>query len=1053
MRLTILHLSDIHFKTTGNPVSSRPGAIVSGLKSLDPSPDAVLTVVSGDIAYSGIPEEYTVATKFFADLRNAINDTGGSAQIAFASVPGNHDCKLPLSAVKLRKALINGIIPSIETAKPDADILKELLSAQDGYFGFDKNLAAEPDRACPWLCTSKVLNWPGVRVHVNLYNTAVVSQRDEAAASLRVPMEVFERDILASDNSSLVVAVIHHSYPWLEPNNGARLRAHIDQHSDLVLSGHQHLEHSYVKQALSGEHDIYLEGAALQDEDRPTESAFNVIQCDFAEQKQRIIHFKWRKDMYVPVQDSGWGPTVANRTFRHSFRVSPDFRRFLDDPGVGYSHVRRPNLNLRDIYVYPDLLVRKTQPKSQPRDIPGEKLGGYIRGAEYVVFEGPGLSGRTSLAKIIFSDTLSMGFVPLFFEARAAWSGSEAALTKLFWKFAEEQYSAEMLERFKQLGSPQRVLIVDNWDRAGLSPEGRACFLSTAKKYFGKVFVFSDPMFEAQEFATASKDKASLLQFEHATINEFGHKARGKLIERWLTLGREHNYDRKELIREIDELEKVMTTVLGKNTLPKLPFIVLSVLQAYQENMTSRPEAGSYGYVYEVLITTALAASAKSPSDIDKKYTLLSRLAYGMFKQDVDSISRDDLSKVFEDYFEEYGLRDTTSEMLNDLEKARVISGGDGSYRFTYDYYLEYFVARYYKDALQTGSVSKDQSYSEIYGIVDQIYWARYSKIIMFLLYFSKDMDVLSRLIKNAQSIFDECAPADLNQDVEFANGLYKVPLTPELPSEDVRAYRERRRESLDRAEKQIPDQGGERLQYSNHLQDSKKMGIALKHIELLGQILKNFPGSLRAGRKLDIALCTYMLGLRTMSVLLRLVGGSVGHYRALIADALEEEGPEPSGECEGDGADDAAVEIDPELWKKVGDLADATFLLLTKVCVLGLIKFLSFSLGSRELDQTYNRVLESLPGSMPVKLIDLSIRLDHFPGFPQHKVQELDRSAGKNIFVHDVLSDLVIIHFMLFEVDWKIRQRMASLLGFRASGPQLLSGDRKLLRSKAGSK
>jgi hypothetical protein len=136
-----------------------------------------------------------------------------------------------------------------------------------------------------------------------------------------------------------------------------------------------------------------------------------------------------------------------------------------------------------------------------------------------------------------------------------------------------------------------------------------------------------------------------------------------------------------------------------------------------------------------------------------------------------------------------------------------------------------------------------------------------------------------------------------------------------------------------------------------------------------------------------------------------------------------------------------------PEQWKKLAEYGDAIFLLLTKMCVLGLIKCLSFSVGSRELDQTYSDVLGTVPESVAVKLVDLSIRLDHFRGFPQDRVQALHRSVGNNVFARDVLSDLVIAHFMRFEVDRRIRERMASLLGFRASHPLLIAPDRKLLK------
>ena len=46
----------------------------------------------------------------------------------------------------------------------------------------------------------------------------------------------------------------------------------------------------------------------------------------------------------------------------------------------------------------------------------------------------------------------------------------------------------------------------------------------------------------------------------------------------------------------------------------------------------------------------------------------------------------------------------------------------------------------------------------------------------------------------------------------------------------------------------------------------------ALRHLEILGQVLKNFPGSLEALAKLDITRECFHLGLRSLSVVLQLV-------------------------------------------------------------------------------------------------------------------------------------------------------------------------------------
>jgi hypothetical protein len=95
------------------------------------------------------------------------------------------------------------------------------------------------------------------------------------------------------------------------------------------LTGHQHFQHSFVKENLSdaGERVVYLEGGALQDEDFPSKSSFNVIEMDFPERKQRIFTFEWKKDHYSLVVHKDWLPLIENKAGRHEFRLSDDFKR------------------------------------------------------------------------------------------------------------------------------------------------------------------------------------------------------------------------------------------------------------------------------------------------------------------------------------------------------------------------------------------------------------------------------------------------------------------------------------------------------------------------------------------------------------------------------------------------------------------------------------------------------------------------------------------------------------------------------------------------------
>lgn len=871
MRLIILHLSDIHFRETANPISRRDKEMISAISNQTPSPDAVMIIVSGDIAFSGRSEEYAKATEFFSALETQIRGLNNKVELAFLSVPGNHDCFLPETTVALRRVLVEGIKPTIDTISPDPGILDQLLLAQESYFTFQDKVTSRPGAVDQRLCSTELIVLGGIKIQVNLYNTSLLSQREETQ-TLKVPVAMFDLKIRPIGDVVLTLAILHHTNLWLEANNAVQFRRHIEQNADLVLSGHQHVDHAFEKLNLDGQIALFLEGAALQDDFNPAASAFSMVEIELPERKQRVVHFDWKNNRYAAVVKRDWSPLVENRAFRHEFRISEQFQRVLDDPGAGYTHSQKRELTLRDLFVYPDLSVRRRLDKPAVAEVAAEQFHGFLRTADHVIFEGEGQSGRTSLAKMMFSDILNvLGLVPIFVDGRDLKLSSDEGFAKRITEAVKSQYVLDLVERFEDLERAKRVLIVDDWHKAKFSAQARADFLSVSTHRFGKVFLFSDPVFDFQEFATRAKDQSTILQFQHATIQQFGYRTRGHLIKKWLTLGRERTHDVKELTREIDEIENIVTTLLGKNTLPKFPFIVLSVLQAYQEKKTTTAEAGSYGYVYEVLITTALTSTAKSPSDIDKKYTFLAHLAYWMFKSGVDALSYSEIVKVSERYFHAYGLPVTPDSMLNDLIGARVLLVRDGNYRFHYSYYCEYFVARYYKDALQNRDEKAAELAGELSDMATHVSWEQYSKILMFFLYFTRDPDLIALLISNANEVFGEFPPATLDRDIEFTNALYREPSIAELPPGDVHEHREARNEERDKFEKSAAGPAeGKRIKYSEALEIEDKLDIANRYLELLGQILRNFPGSLKleSGVNFSVSLqiCRKM-GVRTQKV------------------------------------------------------------------------------------------------------------------------------------------------------------------------------------------
>lgn len=91
MRITICHLSDIHFSTTGNALLDKKENLCNAILEHAMKKDLIVFIVSGDIAQAGLSKEYEIALDFFIYLKEYL-ERRKELRVLFFFVPGNHDC-------------------------------------------------------------------------------------------------------------------------------------------------------------------------------------------------------------------------------------------------------------------------------------------------------------------------------------------------------------------------------------------------------------------------------------------------------------------------------------------------------------------------------------------------------------------------------------------------------------------------------------------------------------------------------------------------------------------------------------------------------------------------------------------------------------------------------------------------------------------------------------------------------------------------------------------------------------------------------------------------
>jgi Calcineurin-like phosphoesterase len=1027
MRLAVVQLSDIHFRVESNPVDSRAVPLAAAICSTDPTCTEYVILLTGDIAQGGQEDEYRLAQRFFNNLAKEMGRHHPTCTIRFLSIPGNHDCHLPEAEVQLREALVQAMQSTLQ-GTPDPSILQSLLNSQKHYFTFSQALTRSN---IDQLCDCRIIDFGSHRVQFNLYNTALLSERKEKQGSLSFPMQIAKAVVTLQENCSLSISAFHHPYPWLESNVGLTFRNHIERTSDIVLTGHQHNDHSYAKARATGEKLFYSEGDVLQESNNPNQSGFRVMLFDLPDTTRRVVSYTWTPSRFTVHNDTGWEHYSRTTGFDSIAPTTPFLSR-LSDSGIGLVHPVKGPIPLETVYVYPDAMTRKLDDPGKRAELSGSGLLQFLTEKSKLIIQGEASCGKTALARTAAISWLrDRVYYPLLLDGRDVKRADQSFLERIVFKAVRESYGEESLELYKQLPPSSKVLILDNWDDSPLGAEERDVFLTRADAYFGKLILLVEGISYLQAILAKLKGTEISLQFDHITLLQMSHVARGQLIDRWVSqdLGR----DTAEFSRRVEETERLVNSVIGKNTLPSLPFIVLSLLQALEHKKDVLPENGSFGYLYEVLITTALSATLGPKPQLEKKYAFLSLLAYRLFETSMEVMSESGVVELLDDYSKSFLVKVDGPALLADLDFAHVLTKQDGNYSFVYPHLLQYFLARYFKDNLHgKGAPTLRKQLKEI---VSGLNLESNRTFLMFVIYLTHDNELTDDLVAMGNDILSNVAPSDLTTEVDFFN---KEPDSkgerPIPDSVDLDASRQHRREAADKArrdpasetnpESSLPAAG---TPFSNSLPMELKFQYARSCLQILGQILKNFAGTLPGPRKLLILKTTYLLGLRILRALLQQMEDTSIKVQKDLSAAKKEQ-------------------------PKNGPLLRRVELLLTmmtQIIGVSVVRLISLSVGSADIEgEAYSMTLQDIGRNNATQLVDVSIKLDHSEAYPLKEITFLKKEYSLNKFASRVLRELVIDQMHVFKMTREMRQRVSSLLGVGSANPAgLLSKTNKRFR------
>jgi predicted MPP superfamily phosphohydrolase len=1025
MRILVVQISDIHLKTPGGAVGDRAAKVAQAVVAKAPRVDACYLVLTGDVANSGEPAQYSAARQLIERIKEELLEAR-IASVNVVAIPGNHDLNLA-TETDTRGFLLDSHDKYLATKVDfEGSAFESIISVQDEFFQFESDVSGLPPLANKEKLYYRRSFRVGDRTVVfHCFNTAWLSRRHEQQAKLFLPPQIYDYQTPAE--TDLSIAIFHHPYNWLDANNQKLLRSFVEAQSDIVLTGHEHDADVARFVSVMGQNLDYFRAPAFSDP-KAERNGFQCLIVDFDKREQDITIFNWEGNRFEEAENATW--LLQRNANRGADPLSPktEFQSYLQDVGTAFRHPRciepQCSLRLRDLYVYPELKHREIEKilkgkKTQKPPVQGKALPDFLSIHPKVVVFGADDCGKTSFLKVLYEDLSAKGLLPLMLKGEDLRKvRDDRTLVTALSRAVMLQYASGSAAPYLQADRDKRILLIDDLHRSRLSKDGQIRLVDSARDRFERIVIVVPDFMEIQDmFSQAATDP--FFGFERCTIKEFGHFHRQKLIENWLKVGSDGLDEGAESIdKRIKQIDKTIATLLGKNVLPHHPFTILSLLQLMESKDTPATANGSYGYLFDMLLKQALATV--NTKDVDEKITYLSGIGYAMFKKKRPELNEEEIRAEHDAYCDRFDMVRDFTKMMADLLRAEVLVEEGNVYRFKYPFELYYSAAKYFQ--INAGALR-----SELFFISDHIYGERNANVLIFYVYLTKDDSLIGHIIENAKRIFGNYKECDMEGDVEFMNQLSSATPAPlELEIGDAGDRRDEFNKKRDAAkERNEPlDLEDDEVIYNDQLQILTKILIAIKTLQILGQILRNFTASLEGPLKLDMTRECYSLGLRTITAILSCCQNDIPALRRYFGSLISER----------------TGITDP---KKLASRIEEVIVWMGTASAAGMVKRVSYAAGHVDLTRTYRRVLES-DERLSIRIIDAAIRLDHFQHPPEDELDELSKRVRKNGFAFTVIRELVGEYIYFFGRHFPALQRIGAQWGIAVSTPSLLGNRSK---------
>lgn len=987
-RVLFLHLSDIHFKKSTDRALSRSESVAKAVYPRLPEVEAVVILVSGDLAFSGTKDQYRIAEDFLSHISAALKSQRPEIPVYIVVCPGNHDCDFSLHD-ETRDAVL-AKIRSEPSGFPSPSLINTSVSVQDEFFSF-RNKISKPDLVCDnKLSWHQIITVSKHKLGIRSLNVAWMSELKEKQGTLVFPADAIKS--FSPVEVTLSITLLHHPYNWFGQASYRSLQNSVRSASQIVFTGHEHVQNVGEVFDYKTAPSVFVEGGAFAEHGGSEDSAFNIIVVDLDEMTYLSEPHQWIENAYVNSEEVEiWGSLRRVESYSSSkCSVTDEWAKALRDPGANFTHSAKRELDLDDFFVWPELVVLDdTSPVK--RNIHGSYFMDVKNLNKGVLIKGDEKAGKTTLLYQLYKSYHERGFLPLYF--KGSWfqkQHQDSPIRAL--KFAlDKQYSKSCHVAYQQADKQERILLLDNFDASSLAPSVLSDCIKVFSQYFAHVIITATETDAAMD--TLSTDQVDALnEFSPYQIREFGYKKRYELVCKWAELGGQTDVESPQWMQVIDKWEKDLTAAVGRQFVPAVPIFLVTLLQSMEVGRSADLQNSAFGHYYHFLITSSLNNVGIDREQWSEVFNYCSKLAWYMHSSGRMMLTTVQLRKFTDQYREEFSSEVLYERRVKDLTKAGVLVESESEYSFRYPYLYYYFIGQHIGE-----NIHEDEIQTVVKLLCNDLEDRENANTLLFACHHTRSPVIFTQIANALDSCFIGARLFDLDKDAQLLNSL--VQSAPSL------VYQEQSVKESRGVERQRQDEGVDSDELIARTNNS--LTRLFRSMEILGQFLKNHYGTTKNAVKEELISKVLDGALRGLFTLAESLLSNVDVFFSHVEQEAAKQG--------------AAKEAQVESAKKF-------IFEIVSLLTFGFVHKASSCVGSVHLRDNLIKVEAANP-TLANQMIRMSFEFDLPDGLSIGDVRRINEIVEKNVFARALLRRLALKHLHLFKVSYKDKQRLCEIL------------------------